>query len=89
VPNFVHQSNRYPDIAIFRLSSGQPSVILDFQKLVIFIADRVPWRGSKCIIVPNFAAIGQTLADHFWIFQDGSRRYLGFLKHQIFNGQTR
>jgi len=64
---------------------------LDFQKFVIFMADRVPWRGSQCIIVPNFAAIGRTLAEiwPFFIFQDGGRRHLGFLKRQIFNGRTR
>jgi len=55
------------------------------------MADRVPWRGSQCIIVPNFAAIGRTLAEiwPFFIFQDGGRRHLGFLKRQIFNGRTR
>jgi len=53
--------------------------------------DSVPWRGSKCIIVPNFAAIGRTLAEiwHFLIFQDGGRRHHGILKRQIFNGRTR
>jgi len=89
VPNFVHRSNRYPDIAIFdSRADSRPSSWI-FKSL----ADRVPWRGSKCIIVPNFAAIGRTLAEiwlgHFLIFQDGGRRHLGFLKRQTFNGRTR
>jgi len=38
--------------------------------------------------MPNFVSIGQTVVEipRFWIFQDGGRRHLGFLKFQIFNG---
>jgi len=38
--------------------------------------------------VPNFAAIGQTVAEiwQFFDFQNGGRRHLEFLKLQIFNG---
>ena len=41
VPNRVDRSNRYRDITIFRLSRERQSAILDFQKNVIFMADRV------------------------------------------------
>jgi len=48
-------------------------------------------RRSTCSIVPNFMAIGQTVADiwrffGFSIFQDGGRRHLGFLNFRNFNG---
>jgi len=67
VPNFAvwqvrraqfrgDRSNRYRVIAIFSFSRWRPSVVLDFQKLWILTAD-------KCVIVPNFAAIGQTVTD--------------------------
>jgi len=36
------------------------------------LADRVPWRVTKCIIVPNCRAIGRTLAE-IWPFFDFSR----------------
>ena len=34
-----------------------------------------------CVTVPNFMAIGQTVAEIplFWIFQDGGSHHLGFL----------
>ena len=38
--------------------------------------------------MPNFAAIGGIIAKIFFIFQDGGRRHLGFLKFEIFNGLT-
>ena len=41
VPNRVDRSNRYRDIAIFQFSRWQPSAMLDFQKFVILMADRV------------------------------------------------
>ena len=72
MPNFVDRSNRYPDNTIFRLSSWQPSVILDFKKFVTSMADRVSRRGSKCIIVPNFAVIGRTVPE-IWPFFDFPR----------------
>jgi len=38
--------------------------------------------------VPNFVAIGQTIADIWrFIFQNGGRRHLGFLKFEIFIGR--
>jgi len=36
------------------------------------MADRVPCRGSKCIIVPNFAAISRTVPE-IWPFFDFPR----------------
>ena len=46
---------------------------------------------SNCVTVPNFVALGQTVAEisRFLIFQDGGRRHLGFLKCQIFISMTR
>jgi len=40
---------------------------------------------SKCINVPNFAAIGQAVAEiwSFFDFLDGGRRHLGFSKSGI------
>jgi len=39
--------------------------------------------------MPNFVEIAQTAAEiwPFYGFQDGGRRYLGFVKFKIFNGQ--
>ena len=41
-----------------------------------------------CVIVPNFAKIGQTVPEIWPIFdfQDSGRRHLGFWKFEIFNG---
>jgi len=38
--------------------------------------------------MPNFVAIGQTVAEiwRFFVFQDGLRRHLEFLKFEDFNG---
>ena len=39
-------------------------------------------RGSNCVSVPNFVAIGPTVAEIWWffsIFQDDRGRYLGFV----------
>jgi len=43
-------------------------------------------RKSNCIIVPNFVEIAITAAEIwcFGIFQDGSRRHLGFI-FEIYN----
>jgi len=43
--------------------------------------------GSICVIIPNFAAIGQTVAEiwRFSIFQNGELCDLGFLKFLNFN----
>jgi len=47
--------------------------ILNFKKDKILMAYRCGM--SKCVIVPNFAAIGQSMMDisRFFEFQDGSR----------------
>jgi len=48
-------------------------------------------RWSNCVSVTNFVAIDSTVAEiwkYFWIFQDGGRRHLAFLKFEIFNGRT-
>ena len=43
----------------FRFSRWRPSAILDFQKLEILTARNL--RGTKCVIMPNFVQIGQTV----------------------------
>jgi len=68
VPNFVHRSTRYPNIAIFSLSSWQPSAILDFQKVEILRVGKVKKAEMRhTVTVQNFAAIGQTVAE-IWPF---------------------
>jgi len=49
------------------------SDILDFKK--IKFQWQIGCEMSKCVIVPNFAAIGQSMIDisRFFEFQDGSR----------------
>jgi len=44
---------------------------------------------SKCVIVTNFAAIGQSMIEisRFFEFQDAAIRHLGFLNIQNFNGR--
>ena len=41
--------------------------------------------------MPNFIEIARNVAEIwcFWIFQDGGRRHLEFLKFRIFNGRAR
>ena len=61
--------------------------MLDFQNMEILEAERS--RRPKCVIMPNFTAIGQTVSEiwRFFNFQNGGRRHVGFLKLQIFNGR--
>jgi len=72
------QSNRYRDIAVFRFSRWRPSVVLDFRKYGILTAE-IGRRGLKCVIVPNFATIGQTVTEisRFSIFNMAAVRHLG------------
>jgi len=43
-----------------------------------------------CVTVPNFVAIGRTVAEiwRFFVLQHGGRRHLGFLKLENFNGRN-
>ena len=43
-------------------------------------------KRPNCVSMPNFVAICRNM--EIFIFQDGGRRHLGFLKFQIFNGPT-
>ena len=67
----ANRSRRCRDMAVFDFLRWRPSAILDFKKLEILTTHTL--LRSKCVIVPNFVQIGQTVAEiwPFTIFQDG------------------
>ena len=67
------QSNRSRDVAIFQFLRWWPSAILDFFKSKFLPS--LGYRGSKCIIRPNFMEICQTVVQlwRFNGFQNGGR----------------
>jgi len=71
----------------FQNGSRPPSWILEIQ----IFQRSARLRDPFCIIVPNFAKIGQCIAvisGLLWFFQDGGRRHLGFWKILNFNGPS-
>jgi len=44
------------------------------------------WRGSNCVMMPNFVAIGHTLYHDFSIFKMAAVRHIGFLKFYLPSG---
>jgi len=63
-----------------------PSAILDFQNFEILTVS--PLYGPICIIMPNFAKIGQSLvviSRFLWFFKMATAAVLFFLKIQNFN----
>jgi len=58
------------------------ATVLNFQNVEIFRGGKgQDGQNASPITMPNFAVIGQTVAEiwRFFDFQDGGRRHLGFL----------
>jgi len=56
----ISQTVAEKDTAIFNFFTMAGAAILDFQNVDILVLEGP--RGSKCITVPNFATIGQAVA---------------------------
>ena len=76
-----NRSNRGLDMAIFQFLKMAVVRHLGFSKVENFNF-RSHSGGPMCVMVPNFAKIGQTVKEIWPIFdfQNGSRRHLGFWK---------
>jgi len=88
VSNFVAMSYHYGDIALFPFQGGgrPPSWILKIWQFYWLTV----CRGSKCITMPNFVEIGQSVAEisHFWFFKMAAVRHLGFVV-RVFGPHTK
>jgi len=63
----------FRDISMCQISSKSVTLLPRYRGFSIFKM-AAGCRGSRCFIVPNFAKIGQSIAEisQFFIFQDGS-----------------
>ena len=59
----ANRLRRCGDMAVFDFLRWQLSAILDFKKLL-----PIPFRRPKCITMPNFVQIGQTVVELLAIF---------------------
>jgi len=96
--NFVHQtSNKYiyicKKLQFIHIVNGDGSNQYKPAKMCNYWGPilEMEWSGgSNCVSVPNFEAIGPTVAE-IWRYFDFSTwwppPYLGFFKFQIFNGR--